>query len=278
MVSSFDVLVVLVMPVYLVKSIQHTRRQGLILTSSPFLTTAFIAVSITRSAGIQWHGKHDFIWEIYFLIITALLGLILVATTAIDSLFPATRSGAKISSDSPVSTSSSPKQFLISRKPVPRHQDFHFCSDDRKPLTSHPSRPTIRTSGIFLQEKYSPSISPQSATSSPLNIPLPTFPPNQRASRQWMLPHLNLNPPSEPPQHLPQVPSPTHRHGRRRTISPSPSWRRGAIFDTPEPESEEETWSFRKSLSDKQRRATVERKGIECNRFWYDHVDMEKAC
>ncbi|KAI4128044.1 MAG: hypothetical protein LQ338_002935 [Usnochroma carphineum] len=42
---------------------------------------------VTRASGLEWHDKLDVLWEVYFQIVAAEVGLILVSTTAFRALF-----------------------------------------------------------------------------------------------------------------------------------------------------------------------------------------------
>lgn len=68
--------------------------QKLTLACSLCLTVIVIIFTITRASGLEWHGKLDVLWEIYFQIISAEVGLVLVSMTAFRALF-VSRSAAK---------------------------------------------------------------------------------------------------------------------------------------------------------------------------------------
>ena len=61
--------------------------QKLTLACSLCLTVIVIIFTITRASGLEWQDKLDVVWEVYFQIIAAEVGLILVAMTAFRSLF-----------------------------------------------------------------------------------------------------------------------------------------------------------------------------------------------
>ena len=44
-------------------------------------------ITVTRASGLVWHGKIDIVWEVYFQIVPAEVGLILVSMTAFRALF-----------------------------------------------------------------------------------------------------------------------------------------------------------------------------------------------
>jgi hypothetical protein len=46
-----------------------------------------IAITIARIAGLKWKGKLDYIWESYFIVIAAEIGLVLGAVTAFRALY-----------------------------------------------------------------------------------------------------------------------------------------------------------------------------------------------
>lgn len=46
-----------------------------------------VVFTITRASGLEWKGNLDVLWEVYFQIIAAEVGLILVAVTAFRQLF-----------------------------------------------------------------------------------------------------------------------------------------------------------------------------------------------
>ena len=46
-----------------------------------------IIFTVTRASGLEWQGKLDVLWEVYFQIVAAEIGLILVSTTAFRALY-----------------------------------------------------------------------------------------------------------------------------------------------------------------------------------------------
>ena len=62
-----------------------TRK--LTLACSLCLTIVVIAFTITRASGLEWKGNLDMLWEVYFQIVAAEVGLILVSMTAFRQLF-----------------------------------------------------------------------------------------------------------------------------------------------------------------------------------------------
>lgn len=61
--------------------------QKVTLACSLCLTVVVIAFTVTRASGLEWQGKLDVLWEVYFQMVAAEVGLILVATTAFRALF-----------------------------------------------------------------------------------------------------------------------------------------------------------------------------------------------
>ncbi|KAL8730555.1 MAG: hypothetical protein Q9166_004009 [cf. Caloplaca sp. 2 TL-2023] len=50
-------------------------------------STVVIIFTVTRASGLEWQGKLDVLWEVYFQIVAAEVGLILVSVTAFRALF-----------------------------------------------------------------------------------------------------------------------------------------------------------------------------------------------
>lgn len=61
--------------------------QKLALACSLCLTVVVIIFTVTRASGLEWQDKLDVLWEVYFQIVAAEVGLILVAMTAFRALF-----------------------------------------------------------------------------------------------------------------------------------------------------------------------------------------------
>ena len=61
--------------------------QKITLACSLCLTIVVIAFTITRASGLEWKGNLDMLWEVYFQIVAAEVGLILVSMTAFRQLF-----------------------------------------------------------------------------------------------------------------------------------------------------------------------------------------------
>ena len=67
--------------------------QKLALACSLCLTVVVIVFTVTRASGLEWRDKLDVLWEIYFQIVAAEAGLILVSMTAFRALFVSRPSG-----------------------------------------------------------------------------------------------------------------------------------------------------------------------------------------
>lgn len=61
--------------------------QKVVLACSLCLTAVLIIFTVIRASGLVWHGKIDVVWEEYFLIVPAEVGLILVSMTAFRAVF-----------------------------------------------------------------------------------------------------------------------------------------------------------------------------------------------
>ena len=61
--------------------------QKLALGCSLCLTAVVVIFTVTRAIGLEWQGKLDVLWEVYFQVVAAEVGLILVAMTAFRALF-----------------------------------------------------------------------------------------------------------------------------------------------------------------------------------------------
>lgn len=78
---------VLFIPIRLIWKIQIKWNQKAILALSLCLTILMIIVTITRVSGIKLDGKVDQVWESYWLILSAEVGIILTAITAFRAFF-----------------------------------------------------------------------------------------------------------------------------------------------------------------------------------------------
>lgn len=81
------ILTVLYIPVQLIWKVKIKRGQKLTLACSLCLTAVVVVFTITRASGLEWQGKLDVLWEVYFQIVAAEVGLILVSMTAFRALF-----------------------------------------------------------------------------------------------------------------------------------------------------------------------------------------------
>ena len=61
--------------------------QKLTLACSLCLTIVVIIFTVTRASGLEWQSKLDVLWEVYFQIVAAEVGLVLVSTTAFRALY-----------------------------------------------------------------------------------------------------------------------------------------------------------------------------------------------
>ncbi|KAJ4347927.1 uncharacterized protein N0V89_009299 [Didymosphaeria variabile] len=78
---------ILVIPVVLIWKIRITWKQKLALAFTLCLTIVMVIITIARIAGLKWRGKLDSIWETYFIVIAAEIGLSLVAVSAFRALY-----------------------------------------------------------------------------------------------------------------------------------------------------------------------------------------------
>ena len=79
--------VVLHIPFQLIWKVKIKLSQKLTLACSLCLTTVVITFTVTRVGGLKWHDKLDVLWEVYFQVVAAEVGLILVSMTAFRALF-----------------------------------------------------------------------------------------------------------------------------------------------------------------------------------------------
>lgn len=78
------------------------------------LTGIMILVTITRIAGIHFHGQIDFVWESYFLLVAAEVGVILASISTYRTLFVAHRK-ATIKKAKYIGPESSPNRQIMRR-------------------------------------------------------------------------------------------------------------------------------------------------------------------
>jgi hypothetical protein len=79
--------VVLVIPFILIWQIRVRWTQKIALVCTLCLTIVMIAITIARAAGVKWEGRLDSVWETYFIVIAAEIGLTLVAISAFRALY-----------------------------------------------------------------------------------------------------------------------------------------------------------------------------------------------
>lgn len=84
-----NVHVVLVIPIRLIWQIRVGWEKKVTLSFCFCLTIIIIIVSIVRASGIVYKEMLDAIWEVYWIVIAAEVGLILTSTTAFRTLFVA---------------------------------------------------------------------------------------------------------------------------------------------------------------------------------------------
>lgn len=74
-------------PIVLIWKIRINWTQKIALVSTLCLTIVMVILTIVRIAGLTWRGKLDSVWETYFMVIPAEVGLALVAITAFRALY-----------------------------------------------------------------------------------------------------------------------------------------------------------------------------------------------
>ena len=84
---------VLYIPVHLIWKVKIKLLQKIALSCSLCLTLIVIIFTVTRASGLEWRDRLDVLWEIYFQIMAAEVGLILVSMTAFRTLFVSRSSG-----------------------------------------------------------------------------------------------------------------------------------------------------------------------------------------
>lgn len=78
---------VLVIPLILIWQIRIRWTQKIALVLTLCLTVVMIGITIARIVGLTWEGKLDSVWETYFIVVAAEIGLTLVAVTAFRALY-----------------------------------------------------------------------------------------------------------------------------------------------------------------------------------------------
>ncbi|KAF2109416.1 hypothetical protein BDV96DRAFT_651854 [Lophiotrema nucula] len=80
-------LFILVIPILLIWKIRINWTQKAALALTLCLTIIMVIITIARIAGLKWKGKVDLVWECYFIVIAAEVGLALVSITAFRALY-----------------------------------------------------------------------------------------------------------------------------------------------------------------------------------------------
>ena len=78
---------VLYIPMRLIWKIQIKWTQKLALTVSLCLTVLMVVLTITRISGLTFDGNFDTIWETYWLILAAEVGIVLTSVAAFRAFF-----------------------------------------------------------------------------------------------------------------------------------------------------------------------------------------------
>ena len=78
---------VLYIPVRLIWKVHIKWTQKLALTVSLCLTVVLVVLTITRVSGLQFKGNFDPIWETYWLILSAEVGIVLTSVAAFRAFF-----------------------------------------------------------------------------------------------------------------------------------------------------------------------------------------------
>ena len=78
---------VLYIPVRLIWKVRIKWTQKLALTLSLCLTVLLIVLTITRVSGLQYRGNFDVIWETYWLILSAEVGIVLTSVASFRAFF-----------------------------------------------------------------------------------------------------------------------------------------------------------------------------------------------
>ena len=91
---TFLIVIVLAIPIRLLWQIRVRLSQKIAISSSLCLTIVIIAVTIIRASGIRQETTIDSVWETYWQVISAEVGLIMTSATAFRTFFVA-RSAAQ---------------------------------------------------------------------------------------------------------------------------------------------------------------------------------------
>ncbi|KAK4225248.1 hypothetical protein QBC38DRAFT_483440 [Podospora fimiseda] len=92
-------LFILVIPCILIYQIRVRLTQKIALGFTLCLTIVMVILTVVRIAGLQYKGKLDSIWETYFILVPAEIGLTLVAATAFRALYISKSKNRKHSHD-----------------------------------------------------------------------------------------------------------------------------------------------------------------------------------
>ena len=86
-VSRLSHIKVLYIPVRLIWQIRIKWTQKLALTISLCLTVLLMVLTITRVSGLKYRGNFDVIWETYWLILSAEVGIVLTSVASFRAFF-----------------------------------------------------------------------------------------------------------------------------------------------------------------------------------------------
>ncbi|CAL8584587.1 hypothetical protein XPA_010174 [Xanthoria parietina] len=150
-------LLILYIPVNLIWKIQIKWTQKVPLALSLCLTGVMVLVTITRIAGIRFNGQIDSVWESYFTIVAAEIGVVLASVSTYRALFVSHRKRT-IDKAQDQGHSSAPKRQLMRRmfvsspwrsknkdRPTPNDNEEKHCSQFDGAL---PSIPRAHMTGV----------------------------------------------------------------------------------------------------------------------------------
>lgn len=78
---------VLAIPIILIWQIRVHWTQKLALAFSLCLTLIMVIITAMRIVGLRWRGKLDSVWETYFIVVAAEVGMVLVAVSAFRAFY-----------------------------------------------------------------------------------------------------------------------------------------------------------------------------------------------
>lgn len=78
---------VLYIPVHLIWKVKIRLLSKIALSCSLCLTIVVIIFTVIRASGLEWRDRLDVVWGVYFHVMAAEVGLILVCMTAFRTLF-----------------------------------------------------------------------------------------------------------------------------------------------------------------------------------------------